>query len=1051
MLKLLTSIFGSRNQRLLRQYGKFVTAANARDEQMRAVPDEGYPELTAAFRERLARGETLDDLLPEAFAAVREAARRTIGLRHFDVQLVGGIALHQGKIAEMRTGEGKTLVATLPVYLNALAAKGVHVVTVNDYLASRDADWMAPVYRFLGMTVGVIRSGQSQEEKRAAYACDITYGTNNEYGFDYLRDNLAFRLEDRVQRGLQYAIVDEVDSILIDEARTPLIISGPAEESTELYLTINKLVPTLSRAGSEEPVDTGLYVSAVDGNTFKGDVRSGDVILKAGGNPTLRPADLANALSGKGVGQLTLEIWRDRGQHTVSVQAPGVTVKGEGNGAATLVHGLALQSLTEEQRDTLAVGGDYWVDEKQKQVHLTEVGHHTVEQMFAAAGLLRDGGSLYDPANIRLMHHLNAALRAHGIYHKDIEYIVRSDEVIIVDEFTGRTMPGRRWSDGLHQAVEAKEGVEVREENQTIASITFQNYFRMYGKLAGMTGTADTEAYEFQQIYGLEVVVIPTHRAMVRKDHSDLVYLSQSDKFDAIVEDIRDCLGRQQPVLVGTASIETSELLAALLKKQGIAHEVLNAKQHEREAHIVAQAGRPGAVTIATNMAGRGTDIVLGGRPDPVEPGAPVPDAATLEQASVEWQERHAKVVAAGGLHIIGTERHESRRIDNQLRGRSGRQGDPGSSRFYLSLDDNLMRIFGDPTRMKALLSGVGMKAGEAIESSLLTRQIERAQRKVEAYNFDLRKNLLEYDDVANDQRKVIYGQRNELMAADDIADTITALREEVVSSMVAQAIPAESIEDHWNLPMLHEAMARDFGLEVDIRGWLDADKSRGARELEQHLIDLLDEAYRVKEAQVVAADLRRIERTLMLQMVDSNWREHLGAMDYMRQGIFLRSYAQKNPKQEYKREAFEMFSAMLDRIKFAAVTLLSRMQVRSESDIEAEEVERQARLAKQMQFQHAAPPALDLGTDPAVAAAGGQAGGDGRGSADSAQAPFHRALPKVGRNEPCPCGSGKKYKQCHGQLAADEPQFPTDIGRNDPCPCGSGQKYKHCHGSLEA
>ncbi len=1049
MLKLLTSIFGSRNQRLLRQYSKLVDAANAFDEPMRAVPDDAYPALTTAFRERLAKGETLDALLPEAFAAVREAARRTIGLRHFDVQLVGGIALHQGKIAELRTGEGKTLVATLPVYLNALAAKGVHVVTVNDYLASRDADWMAPVYRFLGMTVGVIRSGQNQDEKRAAYACDITYGTNNEYGFDYLRDNLAFRLEDRVQRGLQFAIVDEVDSILIDEARTPLIISGPAEESTELYLSINKLVPKLSRAGSEEPVDTGLYVAAVDATTFKGDLRRGDVILKVGGSPATRPADVATALSGKVAGTLKVEVWRERSQHTVSVEAPGSgAVKVEGTGVSMVVHGLSLQTLSDEQRDALAVGGDYWVDEKQKQVHLTEVGHHTVEQMFADAGLLRDGGSLYDPGNIRLMHHLNAALRAHGIYHKDIEYIVRGDEVIIVDEFTGRTMPGRRWSDGLHQAVEAKEGVEVREENQTIASITFQNYFRMYGKLAGMTGTADTEAYEFQQIYGLEVVVIPTHRPMVRKDHSDLVYLGQGDKFDAIVEDIRDCLARQQPVLVGTASIETSELLAALLKKQGIAHEVLNAKQHEREAQIVAQAGRPGAVTIATNMAGRGTDIVLGGRPDPVESGAPPPDSATLERARSEWQQRHAQVVAAGGLHIIGTERHESRRIDNQLRGRSGRQGDPGSSRFYLSLDDNLMRIFGDPTRMKALLSGVGMKAGEAIESSLLTRQIERAQRKVEAYNFDLRKNLLEYDDVANDQRKVIYGQRNELMTADDIADTITALRAEVVSSLVAQAIPAESIEDHWNLPVLQDAMARDFGLQIDIRAWLDADKSRHARELEQHLIELLDEAYRAKEAQVVATDLRRIERTLMLQMVDSHWREHLGAMDYMRQGIFLRSYAQKNPKQEYKREAFEMFSAMLDRIKFAAVTMLSRMQVRSEADMEAEEAERQARLAKLMQFQHAAPPSLDLGADPAVVAAGGQPGG---APAPAQQAPFQRALPKVGRNEPCPCGSGKKYKQCHGQLAAEEPSFPTDVGRNDACPCGSGQKYKHCHGKIEA
>jgi preprotein translocase subunit SecA len=917
VLKLLTSIFGSRNQRLLRQYGKFVVAANAVDARIAALPDDGFPALTAEFRERLAKGATVDELLPEAFAAAREAAKRTIGLRHFDVQLVGGIALHQGKIAEMRTGEGKTLVATLPVYLNALPARGVHVVTVNEYLAGRDADWMGPVYRFLGLTVGVIKSGQSQEEKRAAYACDITYGTNNEYGFDYLRDNLAFRLEDRVQRGLEYAIVDEVDSILIDEARTPLIISGPAEESTELYIKINELVPRLKRGTTEEADD-----------------------------------------------------------------------------------------------------GDYWVDEKQKQVHLTERGHERVEELFAASGLMRDGGSLYDAANIRLMHHLNAALRAHAIYRKDVEYIVRNGEVIIVDEFTGRTMPGRRWSDGLHQAVEAKEQVEVREENQTVASITFQNYFRMYRKLAGMTGTADTEAYEFQQIYGLEVVVIPTHRPMVRKDHSDLVYLTQADKFQAITEDIRDCRERQQPVLVGTTSIETSELLSKMLQGQGIGHEVLNAKQHEREAHIVAQAGRPGAVTIATNMAGRGTDIVLGGRPE-AEPagGAPAgPESAA--QSRAEWQARHEQVLAAGGLHIIGTERHESRRIDNQLRGRSGRQGDPGSSRFYLSLEDNLMRIFGDPTRMKALLSRVGMREGEAIESAMLSRQIERAQRKVEAYNFDLRKNLLEYDDVANDQRKVIYGQRNELMAAEDIADTIRALREEVVAGMVAQFIPAESIEEHWNLPALAEAMQRDFGIGSDPKAWLEADRDRGPKQLEAHLIEVLEQAYTDKETLVGATDLRRIERTLMLQMVDSHWREHLAAMDYMRQGIFLRSYAQKNPKQEYKREAFEMFSAMLDRIKFDTVTLLSRMQVRSEAELERQEEERQARLAQRMQFQHAAPPPVALDSDPAVVAAGPVADA-ARAETEPAAGvtPFQRAERKVGRNEPCPCGSGKKYKHCHGQL----------------------------------
>jgi preprotein translocase subunit SecA len=925
VLNFLTKIFGSRNQRLLRQYGKLVVATNALEEQMKALPDDAFPGLTAAFRERIEKGETLDQLLPEAFAAVREAARRTLGMRHFDVQLIGGITLHQGKIAEMRTGEGKTLVATLPVYLNALPGKGCHVVTVNDYLATRDADWMGNVYRFLGMSVGVVRAGQSQEEKRAAYACDITYGTNNEYGFDYLRDNLAFRLEDRVQRGLEYAIVDEVDSILIDEARTPLIISGPAEESTELYLAINQLVPRLERGTAEE----------------------GDK----------------------------------------------------------------------------AESGDYWVDEKQKQAHLTEGGHETVERLMAEAGLLREGESLYDASNIKLMHHLNAALRAHSIYRKDVEYIVRNGEVIIVDEFTGRTMPGRRWSDGLHQAVEAKEGVRVREENQTIASITFQNYFRMYGKLGGMTGTADTEAFEFQQIYGLEVVVIPTNRPMIRKDMSDLVYLTQKDKFDAIVEDIRDCMTRQQPVLVGTTSIETSELLSRELTKHGIVHQVLNAKQHDREAQIVAQAGRPGAVTIATNMAGRGTDIVLGGKPEFDAAGEKIEstDPAVLDTARAEWKERHEKVLASGGLHIIGTERHESRRIDNQLRGRSGRQGDPGSSRFYLSLEDNLMRIFGDPTRMKALLSRVGMKEGEAIESGMLTRQIERAQRKVEAYNFDLRKNLLEYDDVANDQRKVVYAQRNELMASEDVGETIRAMRDDVIGSTVAEFMPPESVEEQWNVPGLEEAIQRDFNLAPGLKAWLDEDPNRGPKDAQAHLVALVEQAYAQKEAMVGSADLRRIERTLMLQLVDQHWREHLAAMDYMRQGIFLRSYAQKNPKQEYKREAFELFQAMLGRIRSDTVTLLSRMQIRSEAEIEAEERERAERMARMMQFQHAAPPPVSADVDPEAAAAAPMAAPPPDAQEPRRAMPpvptFERQLPKVGRNEPCPCGSGKKYKHCHGQL----------------------------------
>jgi preprotein translocase subunit SecA len=1032
VLQLLTRIFGSRNQRLLRQYARFVTAASACEARMQALSDAELGAKTAEFRARLDQGATLDELLPEAFAAVREAARRSIGLRHFDVQLIGGIALHQGKIAEMRTGEGKTLVATLPVYLNALKATGVHVVTVNEYLASRDADWMGPVYRFLGMTVGVIKNGQTPDEKRAAYGCDVTYGTNNEFGFDYLRDNLTFSLKERVQRGLEYAIVDEVDSILIDEARTPLIISGPAEESTELYLKINALVPKLTRAEREEPVEGGLYVESVDAKLVRGDVRPGDVILRVDGQPLLRPAELAAAFSAsKPANRLKLQVWRTRATHTVSVELANAKAGDAAEAGAPpaedpaserptgALPGLRLQPLSDEQRDSLGVGGDFWVDEKQKQVHLTEVGHHHIEQIFAISGLLAPGESLYDAANIRLMHHLNAALRAHALYRRDVEYIVRGDEVIIVDEFTGRTMPGRRWSDGLHQAVEAKEGVRVREENQTIASITFQNYFRMYHKLAGMTGTADTEAYEFQQIYGLEVVVIPTHKPMIRRDNSDLVYLTQKDKFDAIIEDIRDCLTRSQPALVGTTSIETSELLSGLLTRAGITHQVLNAKQHEREALVVAQAGRPGSVTIATNMAGRGTDIVLGGNAESEIARLPAPDPATIAKLREEWPARHEQVIAAGGLHIVGTERHESRRIDNQLRGRSGRQGDPGSSRFYLSLEDNLMRIFGDPNRMKALLSRVGMKPGEAIESGMLTRQIERAQRKVEAYNFDLRKNLLEYDDVANDQRKVIYAQRNELMAAEDIGETIVALRREVVEVLVASFMPPESVPEQWDVPGLDEAFARDFGLPGGVKELLDADANRANREVVDHLLGILERAYAEKEAQLGAAQLRAIERQLMLQMVDTHWREHLAAMDYMRQGIFLRSYAQKNPKQEYKREAFELFTAMLERIKRDTVTLLTRLQIRSASDIEREERERQERLARLLKFQHAAPPAAVADGEPEAAAQPPPAQ-PAQAPEPSNVTPFVRAARKVGRNEPCPCGSGRKYKHCHGALSQE-------------------------------
>jgi preprotein translocase subunit SecA len=911
----LTQMFGSRNQRILAGYSKYVSRTNALEDSFKALSDEQLRAKTVEFRERLAKGEELDSLLPEAFAAVREAARRTLGMRHFDVQLIGGMTLHFGKISEMRTGEGKTLMATLPAYFNALPGKGVHVVTVNEYLAQRDADWMRPVYTFLGLTVGVIKSGQTPDEKRAAYAADITYGTNNEFGFDYLRDNLAFRLEDRAQRGLAYAIVDEVDSILIDEARTPLIISGPAEESTELYLKINQLAPRLKRQESEE---------------------------------------------------------------------------GE---------------------------GDYWADEKTRQVHLSDAGHERAEELFSEAGLLQPGESLYDAANIRLMHHLNAALRSHALYHRDVEYIVRNGEVVIVDEFTGRTMPGRRWSDGLHQAIEAKEGVRVREENQTVASITFQNYFRMYTKLAGMTGTADTEAFEFQQIYGLEVVVIPTHRPMIRKDHSDFVYLTKKDKYEAILEDIRDCVTRGQPTLVGTTSIETSEELAELLKQHKIPHEVLNAKQHEREASIVAQAGRPGAVTIATNMAGRGTDIVLGGNLEAELHGVDPQDTSARERIREEWQKRHDAVIAAGGLHIIGTERHESRRIDNQLRGRSGRQGDPGSSRFYISLDDNLMRIFGDPERTKRWLQTAGMKEGEVIESRMLSKQIERAQRKVEAHNFDARKNLLEYDDVANDQRKVIYSQRTELMAAEEVGDAVAGIRQEVLNTIIDRFVPPKSVEEMWDLDGLTQTLERDFAARLDIKGWLAADQNFGEDQLRKRVVEEIDQAYEAKVQQYGAPVLRHVEKSVMLHQLDSHWREHLAAMDYLRQGIHLRSYAQKNPKQEYKREAFELFTSMLDRVKHDTVSLLSRMQLRTQAEIDAEEEARQRRLARAMQFQHAAPEQV---TAPPTAPAAGVAAGapvEPTGS-PAPVAQFVREVKKVGRNEPCPCGSGKKFKHCHGALA---------------------------------
>jgi preprotein translocase subunit SecA len=928
--KILTRVFGSRNQRLVKELTRTVAAINAIEPSLTALADEEFPERTRQLKARYASGTALAELIPEAFALVREASRRKLGLRHFDVQMIGGLVLNEGKIAEMRTGEGKTLMSTLPAYLNALTGDGVHVVTVNEYLAQRDSEWMGPVFRFLGLEVGVIRNAQSPAEKRAAYACDITYGTNNEFGFDYLRDNLAFQLEDRVQRKLAFAIVDEVDSILIDEARTPLIISGPAEESTELYLKINALIPRLVRQQEE-------------------------------------------------------------------------------NGP-----------------------GDFAVDEKSKQTTLTEDGHAKVEQLMAESGLLGDGESLYDATNIRLMHHLNAALRAHSLYKRDVEYIVRGGEVIIVDEFTGRTMPGRRWSDGLHQAVEAKEGVKVREENQTVASITFQNYFRLYSKLSGMTGTADTEAFEFQEIYGLEVVVIPTHKPMVRQDKSDLVFLSEQDKFQAILEDIQDCVKRGQPVLVGTTSIETSERLAQLLAAAGLPHEVLNAKQHEREAHIVAEAGRPGAVTIATNMAGRGTDIVLGGSTQLQIDAIEAPTEQDLEAIRSEWRARHDQVLAAGGLHIIGTERHESRRIDNQLRGRSGRQGDPGSSRFYLSLEDNLMRIFGDPTRMKALMTRVGMKAGEAIESGMLTRQIERAQRRVEQHNFDARKQLLEYDDVANDQRRVIYQQRTDLMSAEDVGEAVAGIREDVVAQLVLQHVPPGQPAEQWDVPALTAAIEADFGVALPIAEWLEAEESGDGSSLKARVLESLTAAYEQKRAAIGPEIVRYIEKQVMLQTLDRHWREHLAAMDYMRQGIFLRSYAQKNPKQEYKREAFELFSSMLDRIKYETITTVSKVQVRSQAEIEREELERQQRLARALQLQHAdavspiqqvagpaGPPSAEFGAplEPPPGATERDGRDAGRYAETSDGVPFVRNLPKVGRNEPCPCGSGRKYKHCHGAL----------------------------------
>lgn len=893
---LIKKMFGSRNERTLRRMEKAVGAINAFETQMQALSDAELAAKTQQFKARFTEGESLDELLAEAFAAVREVSVRTLGLRHFDVQLIGGMVLHEGNIAEMRTGEGKTLVATLPAYLNAISSRGVHVITVNDYLAKRDSQWMRPIFEFLGLSVGVIYPDMSHSDKKAAYRCDIVYGTNNEYGFDYLRDNMAFSLEDKVQRELNFAIVDEVDSILIDEARTPLIISGAAEDSSELYIKINKLIPNLKKQEEED---------------------------------------------------------------------------GE---------------------------GDFTVDEKQKQAHLTDAGHQHIEELLIKANLLDPGESLYHASNIMLMHHVNAALKAHAMFHRDIDYIVNDNQVVIVDEHTGRTMPGRRWSEGLHQAVEAKEGAAIQNENQTLASITFQNFFRMYSKLSGMTGTADTEAYELQQIYNLDVVVIPTNQPMMRKDESDLVYLNQADKFEAVIEDVRDCVTRQQPVLVGTASIEASEFLSQLLKKAKIKHQVLNAKFHEKEAQIIAEAGRPGAVTIATNMAGRGTDIVLGGSlAADLAQLSETASAKETEEVKRVWQKRHDEVLSSGGLRIIGSERHESRRIDNQLRGRSGRQGDAGSSRFYLSLEDNLMRIFASE-RVASMMRRLGMKPGEPIEHSLVTKAIENAQRKLEGHHFDVRKQLLDYDNVANDQRQVIYTQRASIMDMIDTSDVINMMREEVIDNLVDTYIPPQSLEDQWDPKGLSDVLSEDFQFNIPVLQWIEEDHFIQPEEIKERILAAGVEHYVEKVGQVGREVMSSFEKSVILQTLDNQWREHLAAMDQLRQGIHLRGYAQKDPKQEYKKEAFSLFTSMLDNLKFEVIRLISSVEVQTEADVNAVEEQRRADQVSKMSLNHGEP-LHDSETN-------------------SQSHTYRRQEKKVGRNDSCPCGSGKKYKSCHGSLS---------------------------------
>ena len=900
--KTLKTVFGTRNSRELKRMRKVVKQINTLTDDIKALDDVQLAAKTDEFKQRLADGQSLDKILPEAFAVVREAGERVLGLRHFDVQLIGGMALHEGKIAEMRTGEGKTLVATLPAYLNALTGNSVHLITVNDYLANRDAHWMGPLYNFLGVSFGVIRSGQSQQEKHDAYAADVIYGTNNEFGFDYLRDNMAFSMDDRMQRGLSFAIVDEVDSILIDEARTPLIISGASEDSSELYKRINRMIPSLQ---------------------------------------------------------------------------PGTEVE----------------------------EGHFTIDEKQRQVELTESGHEFIEGLMISEGLLEEGDSLYGATNLNLLHHVYSGLRAHALYQRDVEYIVQQNQVVLIDEHTGRTMAGRRLSEGLHQAIEAKEGVPIQSESQTLASTTFQNYFRIYHKLAGMTGTADTEAFEFRQIYGLEVLVIPTNVTQQRDDMNDLVYLSVEEKFDAIVADVKECMANGSPVLVGTASVETSEGMSERFKKSSIEHKVLNAKYHEQEAEIIAQAGRPGVVTIATNMAGRGTDIVLGGNFEAELAALGDVDEAQRTAAREAWQQRHDQVLEAGGLHILGTERHESRRIDNQLRGRSGRQGDPGVSRFYLSMEDNLMRIFASD-RVKGFMQALGMEKGEAIEHRMVTNAIEKAQRKVEGRNFDIRKQLLEYDDVSNDQRQIIYQQRDELLGEADISETITAIRKDVVGQAIDSFIPPLSVEEQWDVPGLEKQLEAEFAISLPLAQWLEEDDKLHEEALREKITAAVQAAYDSK-GEAVGPDMRKIEKQIMLQVLDTLWKEHLATMDHLRQGIHLRAYAQKNPKQEFKRESFELFEELLTNLKYEVVKFLSHVQIQSRDEAEAiEQQRREAAAREQLAFQHAE----------ASGIAGGERAPEG---AEPAAAPgtFTREEPKVGRNEPCPCGSGKKYKQCHGKL----------------------------------